>query len=211
MSADDVARRRGDAWLADLADALVKNDLADPSELVGLSVEHLGHMENVAEVKLAVLRRAAKKVTLEYENSENLMQGNQSASVTMAELAKLVGGKTEPEKVTVDVGATLDSITMSGLHMDMWPRPGAVNGLATEGAKQKKAGVCNPYVYADLRKFMPLWMCQDSELMDQEEESNESGAVAELSRALGLGGGKKKTGTGIQMALTLLKFLEKRR
>ena len=38
----------------------------------------------------------------------------------MGEIAKLLG-KTEPEKVAIDIGSTLDNITLKGLNADFWP------------------------------------------------------------------------------------------
>ena len=83
--------------------------------------------------------------------------------------------------MVVDIGATLAKITMQGLSADLWPRHTAVNKLATEGAKQRNQGVKLPFVMADLRTFLPLWMASDKELADAEQEEElqerDTGAV----------------------------------
>jgi hypothetical protein len=192
---DDVAKRRGPEWVRQLAEWLVTNDCQQPEDLGGLSIDDLAGVKEIPEVKLALMRRITKKVTREMDAADNTCAGGSAAVDTaLAKIAELVP-KPE-EKLTVDIGATLEQVNMKGLNPDVWPRPAAVNALATDGAKQKKTGIAHPYVLADLRKFVPLWMATDKELEDQgdEESAKEQGstAVAELTKAFGLPVSKKK-------------------
>ena len=60
-------------------------------------------------------------------------------------------------QVTVVIGDNLKNVSLRDLPADLWPRPSAVNQLATEAAKQKKKGATTPFVYADVKKFVPEW------------------------------------------------------
>lgn len=110
-----------------------------------------------------------------------------------AELAKLLQ-KPEPEKVVnVEMGAALQSTTMKGLGAELWPRASAVNALATEAAKQKKNGTPKKVIFAELKRFMPLWMSDDKDAVAHDDDS--SGPAAELRKEMGLAMPKKNEST----------------
>ncbi len=67
-----------------------------------------------------------------------------------------IGAKKE-EKVHVDLGTQINRISLADLHPSVWPKPSPVDQIATEAARLIKRGVDEPYVYVDLKSFLPGW------------------------------------------------------
>ena len=72
-------------------------------------------------------------------------------------LAALTAALKEPNEPNehVDIGAKLAGLNLAGLPPRAWPRTAKTDALATEIAKLKKRGYTDPYVYVDLRSWLP--------------------------------------------------------
>ena len=85
---------------------------------------------------------------------------------------------------------------MDGLNADFWPPQAAVSAQATEGARHKKTGLTKPFVIADMRKFVPLWMRDDCEIAEELNEAQETdqnpSAVEALTKASRLSPARKR-------------------
>ena len=57
--------------------------------------------------------------------------------------------------VHVDIGARLPELTLQGLPPQVWPRTTKTDALASEIAKLKKKGLTNPFVFVDLKMWVP--------------------------------------------------------
>jgi hypothetical protein len=57
--------------------------------------------------------------------------------------------------------------------------------LLTDVGKEKAKGVKNPFVYVDMRAFLPPW-CAKEVQADSDTEDDASNAAKELQRTLGL-------------------------
>ena len=193
---DQRAKARGAEWVRPVAELLVKNDMLEAEDLCDTNPRELKGASDLGEVKLAMLQRVVNKVT-ETENAKSVVTAPTGASAcdVASELAKVLGKPEKEEKVIVDVGPGLSTVSLTGLDADFWPRPTAVNSLATEGAKLKKQGVAQPYVFADLRKFVPLWLSSDKQEEDDTAVEDRKSAAAELLEELGRSKARKPMST----------------
>ena len=73
---------------------------------------------------------------------------------TLAALTAVLKGPNESSE-HVDIGARLAGLNLAGLPPRAWPRTAKTDALATEIAKLKKRGYADPYVYVDLRTWLP--------------------------------------------------------
>lgn len=73
---------------------------------------------------------------------------------TLAALTAALKGPNEPNE-HVDIGAKLAGLNLAGLPPRAWPRTAKTDALATEIAKMKKRGYTDPFVYTDLRTWLP--------------------------------------------------------
>ena len=68
-----------------------------------------------------------------------------------------MGGLASPLQVRVALATELPKITLDGLPAKNWPRAVLVDNLANECRRQQKQGVENPFVFTDIRKWVPEW------------------------------------------------------
>ena len=67
------------------------------------------------------------------------------------------GGKKEEPKVHVNVATEVDKLKLQGLPQPFWPKPSAVDAVANEAARLTKRGIAEPFVYVDIKTFVPPW------------------------------------------------------
>ena len=84
------------------------------------------------------------------------------------------------------MASALHKANLKGLEADLWPRASAVDSLATEARRLKDKGVLHPFVYADIRKFMPAWAADDKDASDDDDDAEPSELEKRLSSALGV-------------------------
>ena len=87
-------------------------------------------------------------------------------------------------------------MTFATVPAELWPKAESTNFLASEAEKQKKIGVRSPFIYADLAKFLPIWIMDSNELIEYNDEAmaeEQSFLAKELSKAMGSSAAPKKT------------------
>ena len=95
-----------------------------------------------------------------------------AAAVTNAVVAVL--GKKEIPKVHVNLDDAIDKLKLSGLPQALWPKSWAVDVLATEAARMVKKGINVPFVFCDLKHFLPSWA--DTGMGDEPPSDDEEGS-----------------------------------
>ena len=85
----------------------------------------------------------------------------------------------------MDLAEGLKRATLTCLQPDLWPRSSAVDQMATEAKKMRDKGVRQPFVYMDVRKFLPEWANDDKDVDDLDEEEQPEWEK-KLSSALGV-------------------------
>ena len=111
----------------------------------------------------------------------------------------------ENKKVVVNLREKLDQVTFKGLHNDFLPRSDAFNDLATAAAKLKVSivylappnqtdphsvvwqdkGAAFPFVFADVKKFLPMWVTPGSLQHDEpDSDSEQTDAAKALCRTI---------------------------
>ena len=186
MAADKRAAGRGPTFVLPVAEWLVSNMYEGPDDLVGVQLDetYKFHEAGVAEVQVAMLRRAVQRIN----DSAKAPAQTSECNDDIKELCKVLGKEKKEEKVNVKVGEKLKSACLDQLHADVWPKSSAVDDLATAAAKLSKKGVTKPFVFTEVAKFVPTWMGLDcDESNDEEEDGKQNVVVAELSKALGVG------------------------
>ncbi len=81
----------------------------------------------------------------------------------------------------VDIGEAVSKLKVQGLGQQFWPMSAAVDALATEASRLKKKGIDDPYVYVDVKTFMPPWaelQSADIEVLSDAEDEQSKGSQA---------------------------------
>ena len=157
-----VLCEKSDVWHAQVARArlcrllrFAANPLPMSREaLVALDVKK---MEGLTAGRLHFLAGAVRLAMKKWEPS-GVGQGHADPTTTgtetLAALTAALKGPNEPSE-HVDIGAKLAGLNLAGLPPRAWPRTAKTDALATEIAKLKKRGYADPYVYVDLRTWLP--------------------------------------------------------
>ena len=95
----------------------------------------------------------------------------------MLELGLQREDKKKVEKLHVDLGTKVPAIDLRCLKQPSWPKSAATDDLATEVARLKKRGIDEPYVFRDLKEFLPFW----AEFKDADKTQDEAIAEDEMS------------------------------
>ena len=109
--------------------------------------------------------------------------------------------KKDDPKVHVDISGKLASATVSDLPQQCWPRSAATDDLATEIQKLKKKGVNHPFVYCELKKFLPDWASNGSQEQEVSADDAPSADAVYIGKALGASQPKSKQLTFCQWSL----------
>ena len=105
--------------------------------------------------KRGLLARAIRHASAEFAAAEVSSGGS---SDSMESFVKAL--KKEPAKVHVDVSEALKKCTLEMLPQACWPPGELIDGLASEASQLTRIGVNKPFVYVELRKYVPYW-CTD--------------------------------------------------
>ena len=98
------------------------------------------------------------------------------------------------EKVHIDLGTHVAQIDLKSLPQPNWPKSKATDDLATEMKRLKNKGIWSPYVYCELKDFLPFW----AEFKDVDVESDVDEDMSSSFKALAsvlekkFGGGSAK-------------------
>ena len=131
-----------------------KNDVESEQDLVGMKIDMMTHMPSGAKASFIY-----KAIDLANANAtHHLLPVASASSDPMQTLMKAL--KKDNPKVHVNVAERLKETSLDSLPQTCWP-PGVVtDALATEASQLQKLGVVKPFVFVDLRKYVPAW-CAD--------------------------------------------------
>ena len=125
---------------------------------------------------LARVMAAAKALTAEEQRAADPASAGSAA-----------GSGSVPEPMChVDIQAKLQGGALKDLGQTFWPRSAAVDALESEAKRLQRRGIRRPFVFADLKKFLPSWAESKSEKEEAEEGPPMSRDLRDLSRALGV-------------------------
>ena len=57
----------------------------------------------------------------------------------------------------IDLNSKVNELSIKNLSHDLWPKSNAVNFLANQRAALQEQGICNPFVHAKMKHFLPIW------------------------------------------------------
>ena len=172
-SLDDVKRRPEMLELA--KDTMAKVQLWDPADLVGVCISHVikeldGSGVTVSAGLYGLLNRAIMKASLNQSHDmEDERAQLQSAAFTEALKQILPKPKEDLVRVHVNLGDALKKISLDGLCQRVRPRSEVVDHLATEIAKKRKKGITTPFIFVDMKNFLPPWCAEKSREEDQSD------------------------------------------
>ena len=75
---------------------------------------------------------------------------------------------------------------MKDLGQAFWPRSTGVDALESDTKRLQRRGIRRPFVFADLKKFLPFWAESKSATEEADEGPSMSRDLRDLSRALGV-------------------------
>ncbi len=170
---------------------LKKGEVFNPYDLVKTSAEVV---ERASETTLSsgMFGFVARAI----EKADDLHLAAKPQVSPAADLSKVIasidGGRKEEPKVHVDLAAEVDKLKLQGLPQPFWPKSSAVDAVATEVARLMKRGIAEPYVYVDIKTFVPAWAdLQQTDAVDlSEDECDQSKGFQALAAVLqrGMGG-----------------------
>ena len=100
-------------------------------------------------------------------------------------IAALPGMKKEEPKIHVDLGSQMNTLSMEGLISSAWPSSEAVDHVATEVARLLKKGIAQPFIYVNLKPWLPHWAELQGQVRDDlPQESEQSQGFQARSLAL---------------------------
>ena len=159
--------------------ALKANEVFAPGDLVGLSASTLTAIPSGG--KAAFINRAIVKANAEATLATLPCQGESSEA--MQAFTKAL--RKEDPTVHVDIGLKLREVCLKDVPHSCLPQGAVVDSLATEVSKLRKKGVPNPFVFVEIRKFVPYWCAELLDLNDSDDEGQTSKEIKDLARALG--------------------------
>ena len=84
--------------------------------------------------------------------------------------------KKEEPKVHLEIGAKIQNVSLAGLAQPMWPASEAVDFIANEVVKLTKKGIKEPFVFVDLKSFLPPFaQLAGTKLKAEMEDDDEQG------------------------------------
>ena len=88
-------------------------------------------------------------------------------------IAALPGMKKEEPKIHVDLGSQMNTLSMEGLISSAWPSSEAVDHVATEVARLLKKGIAQPFIYVNLKPWLPHWAELQGQVRDDLPQESE--------------------------------------
>ena len=154
---------RDEVYMAPILACLAANEIEGAEELEGLV---LAELKDLPDARLrGFLVRAQNLV--EAKGAVKQTAPAASSALTPEVLQALLPKK--ETKKHLDIGAKLGEVSVVDLCPTLWPNSKAADQLLTEVGKEKDKGVKAPFVYAEMRAFLPSW-CASSALADNDEE-----------------------------------------
>ena len=134
------------------------------------------------------LNRAIDAAT-KLANPPAAAQAQPAGSDIQQVIAALPGMKKEEPKIHVDLGSKMNTLSMAGLISSAWPSSEAVDHVATEVARLLKKGIAQPFIYVNLKPWLPHWAELQGQVRDDppQESEQSQGFQARSSALLQLG------------------------
>ena len=207
--------KRDPSFYQSIIDVFAHNDIHYPVDLVGADISSMvvptPHETDEGEVvvlstgkKSFITRVAAKadQIALSEQAANSLVLAQPSSQ--SSELVAFVNAlKKEPKKVHVDLVEKLKHVSLASLHRRCWPKGSLVDELATDIGKLREKGITSPFVFVDLRKFLPPFALDFHDEVEESEEEKVGKDVKALAKALGA---KEKTTKYLSMIQWFLAF-----
>ena len=130
------------------------------------------------------LNRAIDAAT-KLANPPAAAQAQPAGSDIQQVIAALPGMKKEEPKIHVDLGSKMNTLSMAGLISSAWPSSEAVDHVAIEVARLLKKGIAQPFIYVNLKPWLPHWAELQGQVRDDlPQESEQSQGFQARSLAL---------------------------
>ena len=170
-------------------------EILSPGDFVGTSVEHIehGYGSAISAGTVGFIGRAITKANAMFgETAVSTQASNLDAAAAAAAqganlqivaaaaaqgasenfvsaLNNAIGKKDSVQKVHVDVKVKMQGLVPE-LPQAVWPQSSAVDKLATEAARLVKGGIMVPFVFVDIKAFLPSWAELGSVSVDQQSD-----------------------------------------
>jgi len=126
------------------------------------------------------LLRAIRKANKDFAESRprspssSASAGSASTSAAVEAFVQAVQAsapKADKKKKVVNVSALMEKVTLSGLNNVCMPSGKLVDEMASEVQSLSDAGVVKPFLFSDLRRFLPFWGTpgEDSDFVSGEQ------------------------------------------
>ena len=106
----------------------------------------------------------------------------------------------------VDMPSVLKKVSLDSLLDCSLPKGAQVDCLATEIDRLKQKGIASPYIFVDLKKYLPTWCDELNQAGESSDEEETSKAVQELARAMGAKPKEKRSLNLLQWGLAFDKY-----